>query len=370
MKYVWKEIVVFFEKEKWLLVGIIVCILLSTILIHASLGILNDYQNRVRSENPELRNVKITFSNQKEVIKEKLEACLFSLSNDVKKSLESILVYSQIDGMVFENRFLLEDHTYKICEVFRDNLQSANLTTGYYSTRQEEEGALVALAYCNNFQHLPNKKSLMIQKKDYQIVGYQKWSETPIVPFASLENTTKIDGEKGVSFSFSKAVTLKQYRNLEQCFRTEIGEQIQISQVDFGQNWDIFHHLELLIPLFFIIIAALNFAMLYKYILLKRRRFFAIYRLVGMEWKKIIFHYIKECLIFLILCYGIGTVVFHFLFLPQMKQVLDYMEDIYSGQAYMILFFFYIGVSIWILMFHIVIDIKGWNILLTLKRNR
>ena len=371
MKYIYKELKIFIKTQKSLFAVMIFCIGLSAVILNSIVGILNDYENRIRSENSELCNLKLTFSPSSMLIKANLEQCLFELSEETTNSINMVYVIAEADGQAVQTRFTIRNGRYHTCTEFRDNMLRFQKITRYFTQEQDEEGALVALAPCNNLTELPVGMKWIFQGREYEIIGGQLWSDIPLVPFASLLDETKLDGEEGVLLEFSKAVTESQYKDITKCFKGIFGEKVMIPEIpeDWTSAGGFLASKGWIVFLFFMI-AALNFAILYRFLILERQEFLAVYWLEGMNTVQIWLHYAGECLIWLTIGYWIGIGIIHAIFLPQLRMVLNYMEKVYQGAVYVKLFGIYLGVTLVLTLFY---SFWGMRKILTvqiLRKNR
>jgi len=90
----------------------------------------------------------------------------------------------------------------------------------YFSNQQEAEGHLIAIVGNDSGDHLSctdtvtsrvdgDKRYIIIQEKEYEVIGIYKMAKTPIIPFNSLDDNTQLQGH--IMIGFKKSITRSQY---------------------------------------------------------------------------------------------------------------------------------------------------------------
>jgi predicted lysophospholipase L1 biosynthesis ABC-type transport system permease subunit len=114
----------------------------------------------------------------------------------------------------------------------------------------------------------------------------------------------------------------------------------------------------MLISALLALLSALNFAMLYQYILQKRRKRLAVFRICGCTKWKAFRSYIGECMAISIPAYAVGTAVFGMLLENVFDQMFPYMKAAYSPAIYLSIFAIYAAIVLVVLSVLILSSIK------------
>lgn len=114
------------------------------------------------------------------------------------------------------------------------------------------------------------------------------------------------------------------------------------------------------------LIAALNIAILYRYILLKRKKDIAVFRICGCTRIKAALIYVGECLCLIIPFYILSALLYHYTLLPLFSDYYSYMAGAYSTLIYFVIFFIYLLLSL-IILFIMIMKESGENPVSSLK---
>ncbi len=129
--------------------------------------------------------------------------------------------YSDFDlNKSFTEQF--RSNNQKLLEVLRDLVQKQTTDDNgeYFSNQQEAEGHLIAIVGNDSGEHLSctdtvtsrvdgDKRYIIIQEKEYEVIGIYKMAKTPIIPFNSLDDNTQLQGH--IMIGFKKSITRSQY---------------------------------------------------------------------------------------------------------------------------------------------------------------
>lgn len=362
MKYIVKNLNSFLKNQPLIMLLIAISVFAASIMINFSFGIYCNYREKKLSEIDELRHIQIEIDENAELTKSMLEHCFLQLPKDLENLIDTILVSAEVDdSLKIECRFAAKNGKYVPSAVFRDNLLKANLADHYFSQEQEENGELVAL-YWDSLKNsksnsleisLPiHEDSIEIQGKTYKIIGFQSFIENkPIIPFSSLNSATKIDTKDGIYLNFSKAIMKPQYDELCDIINNNLGDIVQIPPLPLSDNQDgSLYNTIMLIAVCIAIIAAINFAILFQYMMMQREKMLAVYRICGMKKNRAVLTYLAECIIIIVPVYFMGTLVFHFAVLPVLSGIIDSIQTAYSLSMYIRLFLTYVISSIIVLL--------------------
>lgn len=114
----------------------------------------------------------------------------------------------------------------------------------------------------------------------------------------------------------------------------------------------------IMVTIFITIVSAINFAILYRYILSSRKQSLMVYRICGMSFARVVLLYLGECVVLTVPAYVIGALLFEHVILKKVSKYYDYMSNSYSSYVYMVLFAIYFILSLLILLFMIIYALK------------
>lgn len=361
MKYILKNIILFKKNQPVFLVLIIVSVFITSIMINFSYGLYLNYRDKKNSEIDALRHLQIEINEDADLTKSNLEDCILHLPTDLEQLINTIRVRLEDNGVGIDCAIAVRDGTYITPAVYRDNLIKANFIDSYFTDKQEKNGDLVALCWdyrkANQFPLQGNNlvqegDFLQIQGNSYQVIGLQTWSDYHIMlPFGSLNPETILDSNEGIYLHFNKAISKRQYDKLYAAFNGHFGDKIQIPSLplDPSDNRSLYNTI-MLISVCITIIAAINFAILFQYIMLQREKTLAVYRICGLRKTQAVLIYLSECACILVPVYALGSLTFHYLFLPVLTQFITYIHTAYTWSSYLFLFLTYVISSAAILL--------------------
>ena len=369
MKYIFKNFKSFRKNQPVFLLLIIISVFATSMMINFSFGIYCNYRERKLSEIRQLRNIQMHINESAQINKSDLENCLLYLPEDLENLIDGVYVSMDIDdNLSIECQFALKNGKYIPAAAFRDNLLKANFINNYFTIEQEQNGELVALIYKESKEqsdfHDEINGFIEIQSKTYKVIGYQSWTiEEPILPFASLNQDTRTNAEEGIYLHFSRAISKQEYDDLYRIFNDNFGDLIEIPQIPFvhGQDQSVYNTM-MLIAIGIAVTAAVNFAILFKYIMMQRDKMLAVYRICGLTKIKAVVLYLMECVFIIVPIYIGGSVCFNYIMLPLLSKMVGLSGTIYSIRAYLLLFLSYIIISVILLVVIIYAEIYRKNI--------
>lgn len=353
MKYVIKNLHHFYKTEKSIFLLTLCCSLLSVIMFFFSYGLFRVYHEKKLSDITELCGLQIEIINDNasdSLSKSDLERCLIQFSPELSHAIDMILVGARIsEATTLDCRFTWENGHYSICKAYADNSIKNNFSNTYFTPEQEQQGSLVALIPGQSEQ-----KEIIIQGKQYTVIGRLNTDEEPIIPYSSLNSYTQLSPKQGISFGFSKAISKQQYNELCDILTSQLADKIMIPplpQLD-AQNAS-FYNTMILIAVLIVFIAASNFAIQFHYVLTRRKKMLNIYRLCGLDRRSCIRLFMAEALgIILPVCLA-GIFLFHVCLLPIFIKLSADWAGLYNLKIYLSMFCVYVGVTGIVLSFMI-----------------
>lgn len=373
MKYALKNIKSFITSEKMIFILILVCVITSSFIINFSYGLYQNYHIVQEEELSGITEIDILINDSDSVTKDKIKNCVFSISDETNDALKMYLTFPIIDifyeyqqaamlNMVM-CRFTVKDSTIRPSEYFAQTLKdNRNMISRRYFTESEEiNGDLVALvADTSDYSSVDitneiatriegDQRWVEIQWKEYEVIGYHKQLGTPYFPFESLDEDTTF--QYYIMLVFYDPLTSSQYTEVKNNFESTFGSAITVPNLEIPEpeNYYLYNTI-ILISLLIAILAAINFAVLYKYILSKRTKTLAVFRICGCTKAKVLRMFLSECMIIAIPLFAATTLIYDKLVLPKLGQHFEYIESAYSIKLYLLIFGIYIAATLIVLM--------------------
>ncbi len=360
-KYTLKNIKSFFINNFIIFILLVISTITSAIVIFFSYGVYQNYNTILSYKEDDLSDdyIGINYVNtgSEYVTKRDLLNCLSEI-DDISNELREQIIQYDVEGIIdnnsYEFKFLYCDGKFKVAEEFKENLKKYdNLTEGtYWSDYEEANGICVALisdpAVFGEISALDSIKyvnQLKIGGKIYDIIGKQAWNEKgAMFPFSTVADEQLLTS---TLISFNSAVSVKTYNQIRDVFNNYMGDKAVFEEIrTIDKDTYYTYKTVILISVFIALIAAINFMILYSYIMSTRKRTTAIFRILGLTPAKLNFMNMSECIILIVLFFILGMVLYQTVFLPRLHTYFVYMQDAYTPFVYFLLFVIFISVSL------------------------
>lgn len=360
-KYTLKNIKSFFINNFIIFILLVISTITSAIVIFFSYGVYQNYNTILSYKEDDLSDdyIGINYVNtgSEYVTKRDLLNCLSEI-DDISNELREQIIQYDVEGIIdnnsYEFKFLYCDGKFKVAEEFKENLKKYdNLTEGtYWSDYEEANGICVALisdpAVFGEISALDSIKyvnQLKIGGKIYDIIGKQAWNEKgAMFPFSTVADEQLLTS---TLISFNSAVSVKTYNQIRDIFNNYMGDKAVFEEIrTIDKDTYYTYKTVILISVFIALIAAINFMILYRYIMSTRKRTTAIFRILGLTPAKLNFMNMSECIILIVPFFILGMVLYQTVFLPRLHTYFVYMQDAYTPFVYFLLFVIFISVSL------------------------
>ena len=360
-KYTLKNIKSFFINNFIIFILLVISTITSAIVIFFSYGVYQNYNTILSYKEDDLSDdyIGINYVNtgSEYVTKRDLLNCLSEI-DDISNELREQIIQYDVEGIIdnnsYEFKFLYCDGKFKVAEEFKENLKKYdNLTEGtYWSDYEEANGICVALisdpAVFGEISALDSIKyvnQLKIGGKIYDIIGTQAWNEKgAMFPFSTVADEQLLTS---TLISFNSAVSVKTYNQIRDVFNNYMGDKAVFEEIrTIDKDTYYTYKTVILISVFIALIAAINFMILYRYIMSTRKRTTAIFRILGLTPAKLNFMNMSECIILIVPFFILGMVLYQTVFLPRLHTYFVYMQDAYTPFVYFLLFVIFISVSL------------------------
>lgn len=360
-KYTLKNIKSFFINNFIIFILLVISTITSAIVIFFSYGVYQNYNTILSYKEDDLSDdyIGINYVNtgSEYVTKRDLLNCLSEI-DDISNELREQIIQYDVEGIIdnnsYEFKFLYCDGKFKVAEEFKENLKKYdNLTEGtYWSDYEEANGICVALisdpAVFGEISALDSIKyvnQLKIGGKIYDIIGKQAWNEKgAMFPFSTVADEQLLTS---TLISFNSAVSVKTYNQIRDVFNNYMGDKAVFEEIrTIDKDTYYTYKTVILLSVFIALIAAINFMILYRYIMSTRKRTTAIFRILGLTPAKLNFMNMSECIILIVPFFILGMVLYQTVFLPRLHTYFVYMQDAYTPFVYFLLFVIFISVSL------------------------
>ena len=361
LKYTLKNIKSFFIDNWIIFILLIISVITSSIVIFFAYGVYQNYNTILNYKEDDSYDdyiwVDYENTNSEYVTKEDLMNCLSEIdriSNGLQEQIVQYNVEGVIDDNSYEFKFIYSNGKFKVAEEFKENLKEyGNLTEGtYWYYYEEKNGICVALISdpdvfgdISALSSIRYGSQLKIGGKIYDIIGKQAWNEKgAMFPFSTISDDQLLTS---TFISFNSAVSVKTYNQIRNIFNNYMGDKAifeEIRMIDKETYYT--YKTVILISVFIALIAAINFMILYRYIMSTRKRTTAIFRILGLTTAKLNLMNVSECIILIVPFFIIGMILYQTVFFPWLCTYFVHMREAYSSRIYLLLFIIFIGISL------------------------
>lgn len=393
MNYIWCNIKSFFINKKTIFILTIFSVICSCIMIHFSYGLFQNYQLKKQYDLSDKREIALTLMGTFEETEDQklnddefylkadetldhyvtlklLKKYLAEFDNSFSEKLKYIEATAVVDKLPFRMDFSIKNGVIIKSDEFEKEVEdNAMLESGRYFTGEEyQNGERVAVSW--DYQHwntlaspvsnllAVDENTLRIQGKNYEIIGYGTIDiDRPTIPITSLEDTTPFTGE--IIFHFRKPVRQEQYNAVAEKTGQIFGDRAVLKPAVLPDDDAVyFYNTIIIVTIFITLISAINFAILYRYILSGRKQSLMVYRICGMNFGKVVLLYLGECVALTVPAYLLGIFLFENIILKKVSGYYEYMNDSYGMYIYFVLFAIYFLLSVLILTVMIIHALK------------
>ncbi len=173
-----------------------------------------------------------------------------------------------------------------------------------------------------------------------------------------------------LSISFKEPMTRKQYEDIKSCVDI-LGGGAYVENITITDAKEIYYYKTImLISVVIAVLAAINMAILYRYILEKRSSQLAIFRICGCSKMTAINTYLAECLVINVPLFALTELLYHKLIMPRLASLFPNMAGAYSFALYAVIFAIYIGASTIIMRYMIIATVRKHSLVALKSANR
>lgn len=396
MKYLFKNIKSFIRDDAFIFIMILVTVILSSAMIHFSYAIFQNYEIK-KEDVSEEQDFILIFGNYEfeKIYEDTYTSGQYKLADydgetitvGTLKEFGDALDARVVDKIIgvstsanYHNYNIPLDFSYYNygigpSEIACSNIKSGLLgVTGRYFTEEEfVNGDKLALVF--DYEHinigqnpitgelLYDENHIKLGDELFEIIGYQNTApEAPLISVLALPDDTQI--KNFIRIDFDDSVTLYDYRNVCNAAEQVFGSLAEVQPVILPDIDTLrLYNTIIVIAVIISAIAAINYAILYRYILRKRYRQISYMRLCGMSYLSTIGLYLGECLALSVPAYVLTAAGFAKWLMPRIADKYAYGFEYLNKNVYLALFGIYFGISLAVLLFMLFTTIKKNRIL-------
>ena len=339
-----------FMNSKWAVMLIIFAQIFSVIVIVFSYGIVNHYNTKI--DEPEGYKLDYEFYRNNEYDTE-TETFFLEMADVrnflnrtlpiVENKLDYFFILGSYDDYILQCSTGYENGRYKISSQLEERI---GVISGEKFTEEEVNSKeKCILAGC---EMGVAGEYIMLGNEEYEIKGVLSnkiLRDAFFIPYGSIPNDADV---RTISFLLEKPLLKSEHdaiaAALEECF----GDKIIIPEFDgiINESNNRVYRDIIFVSVILIFVFAIDYCIIYRYILEKRRRIFAVSRICGGSKLKISIVYMVELLGMSFITLIVGIWAFHNGLLPRVKKTFEYISlycdmDTYVrlGSIYMAILF-------------------------------
>lgn len=362
LKYTFKNIASFIKNNFMIFVLLVMSTLTSSVVLLFSYGIYQSYHITLSYADSSTADHNIvmwyTEDESKCVTKDDLLPCLDAIDRIQDALGEDIEMYSveyMIDGIKYGSDFRYEDSSFAVSEVHAEFFEKYDMLKdgSYWGDYEEANAVCVAIVNDENEvddSHMEEYKaalhgdSIEIGGNEYKIIGVGSVGGLAEFPFSTVSGDTML---LSTIVYFDSYVATDVYDEIADIFSTYMGDRVEIDEAKtFDRDTIYTYRTVVLISIFIALTAALNFMILYRYIMSSRKKETAIFRMLGLTPGRLSLMNLCEYIILTVPVFIIGMVIFAYVLLPRLSGYFMYMEASYSIYIYLFMFLIFVVMSV------------------------
>lgn len=355
MKYIFKNIINFAKQETIIFVILLVCVFASAFVMNFSYGLYYNYNTSLNEADEDLKTVSPTLNENETLTKAEFQQYLEAL--DEKTQEDVILIYASSDltkagydeqYSYFPMRFDITGN--KICQssLIKEIWEGEGMVTSGRLLSNDEEELGTNSAMVPHGSDLSLGDTVDFFGQTYTIVGkYKSDSRTLLVPFLTVPGDVEINR---CMITFANAPRRLVYNDLKNTANQIIPNKLIFPELQLpDDDTASLYRSMILIAVFVAVLSVMNFAMLYLFIIRKRKNMLAVMRLCGVRKGQAASIYLGECLILSVPAFAIGTLTFYIMLNNLFGEIFPYMSEAFNPLVYCAIFLVYLIVMLIIL---------------------
>lgn len=369
IKYIFKNIFSTLKESFLISVLYVLCLLVSIIVILFSHGVYQNYETKLLnndtgeslhqdqaffsvgkvSEVYEFEGTTSYFSDETFLLSD-FRKFLDILDDETKASFTGFLIEYDFDDtydFVDEEWTTMDsrieyDESAKQYGLYSTYMSNISASKGRLITQEEELNGdmVITLPYGSDEKLIGQKIEFIGQ--EYEVIGIQMMNSYYTVPFNTIPDSMPV---KNFSFLIDKPITTETYKKIANALTEVFVDEINLPKFEtVDESEQTFYVSVMAISVVLSMLSAINLTLLFRYILSKRRKTFAIYRMVGLSKFRTRLMCLIEILGINTLGFLLCSLLFHFVLIDNISKVFERFGEVYSTSTYLYLFAVFIGV--------------------------
>lgn len=216
------------------------------------------------------------------------------------------------------------------------------INVGYSLTEEDHKNAANNIVLSSNEYYRFNVgESYVINDKEYKIIGIST-NEYYCIPYETfMKNGLPVSGiDVVLKNEMDEAHSAECASYLKELFGAE---NVQLPNTDYGDDMSKYNFIFVFCGMMFSL-SIINFVYLYSYILDKRKRQYAVFRIFGCSKLRGSLIYAAECIIISVVTYIVTVLIYMFAFSPLLKIIDKYTVSALDIKNFVFVFVLYIVV--------------------------
>ena len=303
--------------------------LLSIMTIYFSYGIINHFNTKADATEGITTKyrfeIHLSADNSQYIRKEELLSFFNNIIPVLKNKIQAMFSMGDTeDGITVITSFAYSNNKITISPLLDKDVRPTLISGRLFNEDELQDGAYVAVVGNKLFD---GQDSFFIGDNEYKKVGiieHMAYPKAAFVPYKAMpDNYNKI-----VYFSIHLTQPLleSEYDTMVHYINQYIGNKVSIPEFDGIKNPSftrVYNDL-LLVTVILMVVCAFNYCIIYRFILEKRRKTFAISRICGCTRFKAVTMYMIELLTISFVTLGIGVFIYLKLLLPEAVNYFEY----------------------------------------------
>lgn len=356
MRYILLNIKSFFKNQKIIFIVIIICAFFSSFVLNFSYGLYKNFIAQKNNSIEENKDIVIEINSGAELTKSGFENFFQNLPYEIKENF--YLCYIKLNTERFDitavSRFSLKDEKYSCPDDLREYYNRNNLTSGsYFSEEDENSGEKIIISH----RDIDEDSSIKLWGEEYKVVAIDHVQENFEIPFNSIPDSVYL--KDYTIWMFNNAMDKRSYETIKATADEYIPGCLNFPDITLPDydSIKVYNNI-IIISLITSLLSTINIAMLFEFILRKRRKKYSIFRITGCNRLKIAIYYLLESSILIVPSYLIGAILFNIVLKTVFGRFYKYMSGVYSLKVYISIFIIYIIMSA---ISIIVVSLKSLN---------
>ncbi len=171
------------------------------------------------------------------------------------------------------------------------------------------------------------------------------------MPFSALSDETELQTFYVLlTITYDVPITHEQYTRAKNYIDENYGDRLCVKEIEFLQKNSEYYNLIILVVALIVVIAAINIAVIYRYVLMKRKKQIAVFKLCGCTNDSLCLSFIAEALLLTLPVFLAGTAVYFGVLKKYFADIFIYLDEAYTANTVLLSFGLFVIISITVLI--------------------